>query len=307
MRLFVIISSFYALVFASELNYLQLNALRQQHNLVSDFRGQTQMFINSSKRFFDLYNISDEDDLEKLNQEVNNAFKSPYKTHISLDQVIVYKSFLIKINIQNSLIAEINNPVFPEAEVFNSRTDGLWVQNDFDYKDVKLKTNISYLNRWYIDETYSLKDIITDDIELEMQNSKTYTPLMLDLYFSKTNSSEEYKLNFIGFDLTNSDRYDYFFTEIQYNLIYQRAKYGISFEPYYIGDYLLEDSLSLLFHYKFNKNLFLSTKLSQINKNILLSFNHEHFNLQTGYEMIHRTAISHDYIENFYLRLSLLY
>ena len=79
------------------------------------------------------------------------------------------------------------------------------------------------------------------------------------------------------------------------------------FTPIYVGDYLIEDTFSFLINYEFDNNLKLNTKFSRIDKSIMLSYQFNRLVINSGYEMINRTAISEDYIESFFLRLQLLY
>lgn len=307
MQLFVILFSFSFSLIAIELNYLQLSTLRSQHSFSQHNRGHTSLYLNSSKRFYELYSVSSEDEIDKLNKEVRDAYKSPYKTHIALDQVIKYEELIFKLSFQDSLIVEINNPVFPEAKIFNIRSDSLSIQRTFHFFNIEMLTSLSLFNRWYIDKTYSLKDIITDEVALDLHNGKTYSPIYLDLFLQKNENKNYYSLDISSIDLFQNDKYSYSNSELSFLRKFSKTFIGLSTPLLYEGDYLIEDKLSLLINYEFNSKFQLVSQISSINKNISLNYLSSKFSFDAGYEMINRTAISDDYIENFFIKLSILY
>jgi hypothetical protein len=303
----IILFSFINILYASDLNYLQLHLLRDQHQIIKQSRGHSFLNLNSSKRFMALYNTLNEDNLERLNKEVDNAYQDPYKASINAGQVIKYKDTLFKLNISNALYLEVNNPVFPEADIFNIRTNGLWIQRNYKIKDWSFSTQISYLNRWYLEERYSLKDVITDNIQIELEEGKTYTPLYLDFHINKT--FNEYKFNLItsGFDLFNSDRFDFYQVRTSLSRDYKKLTYGIAITPLYIGDYDSVNTLALLFNYRFSNHLELKSDLSNLEKTVGLNLNYNRFEINLNYEKIRRDMITENEIENAQMNLILFY
>ena len=294
--------------FASDLNYLQLSALRTQHEKISTSRGYTRLKINSSKRFFNLYNSIQSDDLNEISNAVEDAYIDPYMTTIDAYQLIKYKDIFISIGSYNSLVAEINNPVFPEVDLFNVRSDNFSLSRKVFINEFLVESRMTYSNKWYIDKTISLEEVAKKEVEIELKPGETYTPIHLDIFFLYDIKDNYIEFNTYALDLLNSDKYSYWYSEFIYkkSFLYE-LNVGMKFSPIYAGDYLYQDTIGILAEYKFQDTFDIQTFLSTIEKELKVSLQFSRFQFDISWLERRRDSIGDQKINNIATQFTLLY
>jgi hypothetical protein len=297
--------------YSQELNYLKLSALRGQHTFTDYKGGSTSLYLSSSDRFIDLYESIQTEDVSEIGKEVENAYENPYKTEIKLAQTIKYRDFLIKLSLYNSLIAEVNNPVFPELDLFNVRSNTLSIQKTFIldiFDDFHITSKILISNRWYINELFSLKEIVKDEIEVELEGGKTYIPIYLDTKVGFTADKNIFTASLSGIEITENDRYSYFILQTQYyRQITKDITLGLSASPLYEGDYQFIDTVGLTFKLEIVSDVSLESKVSELDTYIEGSLDLKLLNFNFGWNHTREGSYSELYVSNFYLKLDMKY
>lgn len=292
-------------VYSSDLNYLKLNGLRDQHVINNHVGGSTQIYINTSKRFLDLLDSLETDEVSTINKSVEDAYNNPYKTQVTVSQAFLIKDILFEISAQDSLVAEINNPVFPEIELFNVRADILSIQKNYKINDYSFTPKLSVMNRWYINKIFSLEEIITDNVDMDLKNGETLVPLYFD--FQGIYKKNEYIFYFDGrgFELTTVDKFDYYELETSIlKKIYYSSSLGFSFTPLYRGSYSIQDSSSLIIKYNNYDHVMTNIKFSNLSKEVKASVVWKNLLLSVGIENIKKSYLSEVAIHNFTIQLS---
>lgn len=295
-------------VYSSDLNYLKLNGLRDQHVINNHVGGSTQIYINTSKRFMDLLDSLQTDEISTINKSVEDAYNNPYKTHVAISQAFLIKDILVEVSTQDSLVAEINNPVFPELELFNVRSDILSIQKKYKINDYSFTPRLSVINRWYINEIFSLEEIITDNVDMDLKNGETLVPLYFD--FQGIYKKNEYVVyvDGRGFELTTVDEFDYYELETSVlRNIYDSLFLGFSFTPLYRGSYSIQDSSSLIIKYNYHDYVITDIKISNLSKEVKTSVGWKNLLFSVGFENIKKSYLSEVAINNFTIQLSLNY
>jgi len=295
-------------LFGAQLNYLELYLLRSEHEEFTSQSGASEILINSSDRFNSLYQNLQSDDLEKINNEVEQAYSAPYMTRISLKQFVKFSDFIFRLSMHESISLRINNPVFPELDLFNVRTDSLSIQRKFNINQyISSKFVLSFINRWYINQSYSLEELVTDDLELDLKQNETISTFYLDFFFESRVESFNHSLEMIGLDLLNRDLYDY--QQSKYKLLIETSliEYGFSMTPLYSGSYKLKDTLSLELQKRFLWPIDLTLSLSDLYKKLDLKFSLDHVALRLAYEQIKEFDVSTSEVKNYSFNLILKY
>ncbi len=293
---------------ASNLNFIKLSALRNQHEFIKHNGGSTSLYVNSSQRFIDLYDSVQSDDISEIGQEIESAYNHPYKTELFLAQRIRYQKYIFEVSAFESIVATINNPVFPELELFSVRSDTFGVQRSFELDKVKLITKLSISNRWYIDEQFSLEEIVQDEVEVDLNNGKTYTPIYFDIRASLDINRNNFSLTVLGLDLLNKDRFNYFTADINYmRLLNRYLSIGLILSPVFEGNYKIEETLGIYAMVNIHERLKLELKytdlVSSLNSNLVF----KHFDTQLGWERVRESTFSDLQVSNLYLKLQLKY
>lgn len=310
MKIFaLLILSFYSnLGTSKELNYLEMSVLRNLHVFSDVKRGNTKVTLNSSKRFIDLYNALEETELSEINTAVEGAYNNPYKTQVEFTQTIFFKELMVELKVRESLIAEVNNPVFPELSVFNSRSDSISISQSFKRNQVTMTPKISFLNRWYIHRDFTLEEFIKDNVEIKLKEGKSYTPIYFDAKVQLDKKEHSFSLDTHALEVTNFDFYNYSFLELNYKYsLIEGAYLGFSFEPWYNADYLIQDTFGLLTSYDTGYNLELDLFISKLKTEAKAITKYKRFSLLAGYEDIKTSSISVRNVQNFSLSLSIDY
>lgn len=292
---------------ASNLNHITLSTLRGLHGIDMYSGGSSKVLLNSSERFFDLYETLGDEELSEINDSVDSAYNAPYKTIFKLSQGIKVQNFLIGFEASDGLVGVINNPVFPEIELFNVRTNSVYLQNSFQYKSANITTKLSLMNRWYISEVYTLENLVERDLELELESGETYTPIYLDAVVTKPLDLVDLQLNITGVNLFNTDPYNYY--EIKTSAFYHlnnEVKLGLGLSPLYAGEYLILDTVAGLASYN-SEVLGVNASLSKLKQTLELKLNWRHFASVLGVEKDFVSIDSELYTENTYLEFQLKY
>ena len=310
MKMFVILlcSLSASSTYSSDLNYLKLNVLRTQHSINSHLGGSSHILANSSKRFMDLLDSLQTEEMSEINESIDDSFNTPYKAQVGIFQSVLIDDLLVEFSAQNSLVVEINNPVFPELELFNVRSDTLSIQKKIKLFETIFSIKLSLMNRWYIDNIFSLEEIITENVDMNLNNGDTFVPVYLD--FRGIYETVDYRLIFegVGFELTNVDDLDYYeFNTAFLKNVYKGVFVGGSLSPLYVGEYSIQDSARLVIKYDSYENFSADLKYSKLSKEINLSLRSGIFLIVAGIENIKKSYLSDVSTNNFSVKLGMKY
>lgn len=292
----------------SKIDPLNTITLRSLHHFNFDRHGKTSIGVNSSERFFNLYDALSSEELSEISAGVENAYNYPYLSVAKLEQSFVYKNHLVEVRMHDLLIAELNNPVFPSMKLFNLRSDSISVQKMWKRGEFKVVPRISLMNRWYINRSISLEEIVTDDLELDLKEGRTYVPLYLDLFAEKKLMGLIVSTYLTSLDLFDSDKYDYadLFLEIS-KPMGSKINLGVGLSPLYQGEYDLVDSVVLGGEYRAYHFLKFKLQVSQLQQSLGLNLKFQHFEGQLRAEKTKKSQIEDKYTNNISLGFSIRY
>ena len=292
----------------SKIDPLNTLTLRSLHHFNFDRHGKTTIELNSSERFFDLYEALSSEELSEISAGVENAYNYPYLSVAKIEQSFVYKNHLIEVRMHDLLIAELNNPVFPSMKLFNLRSDSISVQKMWKRGEFKVVPKLSLMNRWYINRSISLEEIVTDDLELDLKEGRTYVPLYLDLYTEKKLKSFKFFSYLTAVDLLDSDKYDYaeFLLGSSLKLI-DPIEATFSFSPFYQGEYDLVDTVQLGLSYRYSLNFELLAEFSLLQQRLGLDIKYQHFESTLMFEKTRKSQIENKYTSNIGWQVSFRY
>ena len=278
-----IISSF-NILFAKSLNYLKLKSLRYQHYFEDHSGGSTRVKVNSSKRVFELIEALETEELSRISNEIDKAYNEPYRSTVNINQVIKHNKMIYGVDIYNSTVAELINPVFPEIEIFNIRSNSFWISKYIKHKNLILRPKLSFTQRWFIDEKYTLQDIINNNVDIKFQDTVPVDFAYFDLKVESSQSDVDFYFELIGLEITNNDRYKYYETLIGYKKnISKLINLGGTISPIFYGNYNVFETLSVDLRIIASRNTKLDFKLSQLVRKLTFKTDWKNLNLSLGF------------------------
>lgn len=299
-------------ILLSELCYGKINNIKQQALLIShQFEsyskgGSTRLKLSTNKAILSLMEDVESEDVERIRDGLNDSYGEIYFSNLIARQSAKIGQFLVGVEANNAMIAEVNNPVFPEVDLYNVRTNLFYGQTSFEFHDITLISKLTLMNRWYIEDRYSIEDLV-EKVDLEIEGGKTFTPLFLDLGISYESSSEVLSSSILALDLLEKDRQRYTHTEVSYlKKIKDNFKVGLFASPYSEAEYSIEDSFGLFGKIDYRMFSFQS-KISKLSQFAMIDFRCNAIGIDFGYRRILKSTDSNKAAENVELNLSLLY
>ncbi len=291
--------------YSRNLNLIEMYSLRNAHEITPGQRGKTGFSFTGNKKIFDLKDEIDSQEIERVNSEMEYSY--PYFLALYLEQRIIISEYTINFRVQNNLIANISNPVFPELQVFNIRSDMISFEKVIHLGEFLIRPRVLIFNKWYNEKNLSLENFVKEQTDLDMKEGKTYNPIYLDLHMDYSNFSQKFNLNFIGYDLFSKDKYNYLNSEFihKYSLS-NNFSLGYSLSPLYQGEYKISNTLAAVSQYT-AKYFDLSMSLSRILQNFTIKLDLNRFLLNVGYLRIKKSNEFDYFNESINLKLEFLY
>ena len=280
-------------------------SLRNAHDITSGQRGKTGFSFTGNKKIFDLKSEIDSQEIERVNSEME--FSYPYFLALYLEQRIIINDYAVHFRIQNNLVANISNPVFPELQLFNIRSDMVSFEKAIHLNKFSVMPRVLIFNKWYNEKNLSLENFVKEQTDLEMKDGKTYNPIYLDLLMEYSNFSQKFNLNFIGYDIFSKDKYNYLNSEFIHKYsISNNISLGYSLSPLYQGDYKISNTLAAVAQYTVSY-LDMSMSLSRILQNFTIKLDLNRLLLNVGYLRIKKTNEFDYFNESINFKLGFLY
>jgi hypothetical protein len=245
---------------------------------------------------------------KELKYSQTRLLREQHKTTAGIELGFKFEKVQVNVKSLASTLIEINNPVFPEIDLLLVRSDILSVKRNIQYNSIDISPQLSLFNRWYNDRVYSLEHLITGEIDLEIKNGKTYTPVYLDLLLERKKDKIVFWSQATGFELFNTDPYEY--NEIEVGARINSStdlRYGFFFSPIYRGDYSFISTLGVEGKYSFSRYFSFDTKISSNYKQAYMTVEAKYLFLQIGLERSVFSRYSSVEIDNVFFNMHVRY
>lgn len=117
-----------------------------------------------------------------------------------------------------------------------------------------------------------------------------------------------YKFISLGFDLTNGDKYQYYELVLELGKRLNEQLYlFVNASPFYVGDYGFLDQFYFGIQYEFFNTLNIQGRFSNLKKEAFLEYLGDNMLVDIGFNKVRQSHFESEYVDNFILRVGVLY